>query len=55
MLELPPPVDLTVTGVTAPATGRPREVANIQWTTQNIGSNTATWHTGPTLVYLSVR
>ena len=41
-LQLPPPVDLTVTSVNAPANGSPGETANLQWTTQNNGNNTAT-------------
>jgi subtilase family serine protease len=52
-LELPPPVDLTVASVNAPATGSPGEIANIQWTTQNIGSNTATGN-WTDAVYLSI-
>ena len=51
--ELPPPVDLTVAAVTAPASGSPGEPANIQWTTQNISSNTATGN-WTDAVYLSV-
>jgi uncharacterized repeat protein (TIGR01451 family) len=41
-LQLPPPVDLTVAGVNAPASGSPGEISSLQWTTQNTGSNTAT-------------
>lgn len=51
--QLPPPVDLHVTAVNAPASGSPGEAANIQWTIQNIGSNTATGN-WTDAVYLSV-
>jgi subtilase family serine protease len=51
-LQLPPPVDLAVTAVNAPANGSPGETANLQWTTQNTGSYTATGNWTDT-VYLS--
>lgn len=40
-LQLPPPVDLTVTAIEAPASGSPGERATIRWTVRNDGPNTA--------------
>ncbi len=40
-LELPPPADLLVTSVIAPATATPGENALFQWTVQNAGANPA--------------
>ncbi len=41
LLELPPPSDLIVSSVTAPANASPGENVTFQWTIQNIGSNPA--------------
>ena len=41
LLQLPPPVDLTVTAIEAPAPGSPGEPSTIRWMVQNTGNNTA--------------
>lgn len=52
-LQLPPPVDLTVTAVTPPATGSPGEAAIISYTVQNIGLNSTSTSRWSDAVYLS--